>query len=69
MLHTSMHLKSWLRGSGRKWPLRAQQRKAVPRPCFKCNDRDAAPDLWSEHELGGSCSAKEASFWRRKIET
>lgn len=65
-LHTSMCLNSWLQCSGRKWPLGAQQRKEARRPLFKCNDGDAARDLWSECELGGSDPAREASYWRKR---
>lgn len=42
---------------------------------FKCNDGDAASDLWSECELGGSCPARGGRLleeWKekgKKIET
>lgn len=67
ILHSSMCLNSWLQYSGRKQLLRAQQRKAS-QTLFNCNDEDVAPDLCSEYELGGSCSAREAGYWRKKEE-
>ena len=42
------------------------KRKAALRTLFKCNDGDAAPDLWSEYELGGSRPAREAGYWRKR---
>lgn len=65
-LHSSMCLNSWLKYSGRKQPLRAQQRKAASQLLCNCGDEDIAADLCIKYELGGSCSAREAGYWRKR---
>lgn len=35
-------------------------------PFFNCNNKAEALNLWSVHELGGTCPARQAGYWRKR---